>query len=67
MMETTKSAINNPFNDESIMPFGKFKGIKMANVPASYLLWLYANGTNLQYNLKNYIEENLDALKSENK
>lgn len=27
--------------DESLMPFGKHKGEKMANVPASYLLWLY--------------------------
>lgn len=30
-------------NDESIMPFGKHKGEKLANVPADYLLWLYDN------------------------
>jgi hypothetical protein len=28
-------------DDNSIMPFGKHKGEKMANVPAGYLLWLY--------------------------
>jgi len=27
--------------DESPMPFGKYKGEKMANVPASYLKWIY--------------------------
>jgi uncharacterized protein (DUF3820 family) len=27
--------------DEDPMPFGKYKGTKMANVPDSYLLWLY--------------------------
>jgi len=29
--------------DDDIMPFGKHKGEKMANVPASYLIWLYEN------------------------
>ncbi len=46
------------------MPFGKHKGEKMANVPASYLLWLneqeYVKG-----HLKNYITDNLEALKKE--
>ena len=57
--------------DESSMPFGKHKGTEMANVPASYLLWLYG-----QYNqqkpfgeasiaVKDYILDNLDALKKE--
>lgn len=27
--------------DISLMPFGKHKGEKMANVPPEYLLWLY--------------------------
>lgn len=52
------------FNDESLMPFGKHKGEKMANVPAPYLLWLKENA-NLHDNLKNYIESNLDLLKAE--
>jgi uncharacterized protein (DUF3820 family) len=30
-------------NDNSIMPYGKYKGEKMANIPASYLIWLSDN------------------------
>jgi uncharacterized protein (DUF3820 family) len=51
-------------NDESIMPFGKYKGGKLANVPAKYLLWLYDQGCNNK-ELYAYIEENLDVLESE--
>lgn len=29
--------------DESPMPWGKYQGDKMINVPASYLIWLYDN------------------------
>ena len=50
--------------DESAMPFGKFKGCKMANVPASYLLWLY-NNNKCNYAVKTYIESNIDVLKLE--
>ena len=27
--------------DDDLMPFGKFKGQAMANVPDSYLLWFH--------------------------
>lgn len=50
--------------DESPMPFGKFKGEKMANVPASYLMWLYDNGK-CSGNVKEYIENNMDVLQIE--
>ena len=50
--------------DESIMSIGKYKGEKMANVPASYLLWLYENG-NIYGELKQYIADNLEVIKSE--
>ena len=30
------------FTDESVMPFGKFKGYDLGRVPAKYLLWLQA-------------------------
>ena len=30
-------------NDDSPMPFGKYKGIPLKKVPASYLLWLWDN------------------------
>jgi uncharacterized protein (DUF3820 family) len=50
--------------DESPMPFGKFKGQKLIEVPARYLLWLYEN--NKAYGqLKEYIADNLDALRLE--
>jgi uncharacterized protein (DUF3820 family) len=51
-------------NDESIMPFGKYKGEKMANVPPDYLLWLYDNGK-CYGDVRKYIADNLDVLKSE--
>jgi len=51
-------------NDNSIMPFGKHQGEKLANVPAKYLLWLLKE--NKCYGeLKKYIEENEDVLKQE--
>jgi len=50
--------------DESLMPFGKYKGEKMANVPPEYLLWLYEN-SNIYGELKQYIKENMDVIKSE--
>lgn len=46
--------------DDDIMPFGKFKGKKMKDVPASYLLYIYRTiepGT-----VKNYIRNNIDVL-----
>jgi hypothetical protein len=50
-----------PLTDQSLMPFGLHKGTKLANVPASYLLWVYDNLT-LRPDLKKYIDENRDAL-----
>ena len=50
--------------DSSIMPFGKYKGIKLANVPPEYLIWLYENA-NVYGELKKYIEDNMDVLKFE--
>lgn len=52
--------------DESIMTFGIHKDKKLANVPASYLIWLYDN-KKCYGELKKYIEENLDALQQETK
>lgn len=51
-------------NDESIMPFGKYKGEKMANIPPDYLIWLYDNGKCYE-EVRKYIADNLDVLKSE--
>ncbi len=55
---------NNMLNDDSYMLFGKYKGIKMANVPADYLLWLYDNNK-CNKDVKDYIEDNLDVLRFE--
>lgn len=48
-------------NDESIMPWGKYKGYSMINVPANYLLWLYENDK-CDPEVKEYIEDNLDFI-----
>jgi len=51
-------------SDRTIMPFGKHKGEKLANVPASYLLYLLDNGK-CYGALKQYIEDNRDVLEKE--
>lgn len=50
--------------DNDLMPWGQHKGVKMANVPASYLIWLYEE-KKCSGNVKDYIKENLDVLKRE--
>jgi len=50
--------------DESLMPFGVHKGKQLADVPASYLIWLYDNDKCFG-ELKSYIEENLKVLRAE--
>lgn len=56
--------------DTSMMPFGKYAGVAMQDVPVSYLHWLWCSPDfprGLQANLvHDYIKENLDALKMEN-
>ena len=51
-------------DDNSKMPFGIHQGKAMANVPSDYLLWLYENGKTYGA-LKQYIEDNLDAIKQD--
>jgi len=50
--------------DESLMPYGKHKGEKMANVPPEYLIWLYDN-EKCSRDVSLYIKDNLDVLRSE--
>jgi uncharacterized protein (DUF3820 family) len=47
--------------DESKMPYGKYKGTKMANVPASYLLYIKEQGY-ASHDVAEYILENLKAI-----
>lgn len=51
-------------NDQSLMPFGKYKGRKMEDVPADYLLWLRDQKCR-EPEVAEYIEENLSALLKE--
>lgn len=52
------------FDDNSKMPFGKYIGYKLANVPPEYLIYLldqgWCNGA-----LKEYIEKNKETLEKE--
>lgn len=50
--------------DESVMPYGKYKGKQMADVPAEYLQWLFDNGK-CSPDVKRYIENNIDVLESQ--
>lgn len=50
--------------DESVMPIGKYKGEKMANIPPEYLLWLLENG-NTYGELKQYLIDNKEVFESE--
>lgn len=54
--------------DTSLMPFGKYKGTQMQDVPASYLHYLWQNGMKDERTpVANYIRANLHALQVENK
>lgn len=46
------------------MPFGKFKGKAMQDVPASYLMWLKNDGCSNEL-VSNYIHNSMDAIKQE--
>lgn len=55
------------YTDETLMPFGKFKGKKLANVDADYLMWWYRENRHQGHPLQKYIEENLEVLKAQEK
>lgn len=55
---------NDMLNDNSPMPWGKYKGEKMANVPADYLMWLHDNNK-CSGAVRAYIEDNLDVIEIE--
>jgi uncharacterized protein (DUF3820 family) len=50
--------------DTDKMPYGKFAGKEMQDVPASYLMWLYEE-KKCTGEVLTYIIDNLDALKTE--
>lgn len=53
--------------DLSPMPFGKYKGVPMQDVPARYFHWLWNEGKkdNHQCPIADYIRRNLSALQQE--
>lgn len=53
--------------DDSPMPFGKYKGEAMVDVPASYLLYLYRSPGKGHSNVDAYIRDNLQVLKKQEK
>lgn len=55
-------------DDNSEMPFGKYAGEKMANVPDSYLIWCWNNHIVSMRKFPRvymYIRDNLDVIESE--
>lgn len=51
------------FDDDTPMPIGKkHKGTRLGDVPDDYLLFLYNQGIKHKQ-LRQYVEENLDAIK----
>lgn len=57
--------MSDKYTDTSPMPFGQHKGKALANVPAKYLLWVYAQPWLKTGQLKDYIADNLDVLKAQ--
>jgi uncharacterized protein (DUF3820 family) len=53
--------MSQELNDKSLMPFGKYQGKALANVPAHYLLWLHDQGCS-HSGVKQYILQNFDLL-----
>lgn len=53
--------------DESLMPFGKYRGKQLSEVPASYFHYLWFNGVkeNKSHVLHDYIKENKTAFEAE--
>lgn len=53
------------YTDDTIMPFGKYKGIKLGEVPADYLLFIYNEFEDLHSNFKKYLRINKHILERE--
>ena len=51
-------------DDNSTMPFGKYRNEKLANVPPEYLIWIYENDKSYGA-LRKYIEDNMITLRAE--
>lgn len=57
-----------PLTDQSIFHYGnKYRGKKMSEVPASYFIFIFENNYTMSELIKNYIKDNMAALKIEAK
>jgi uncharacterized protein (DUF3820 family) len=56
--------------DTCAMPFGKYKGVPMQDIPASYLHYLWTKGMKKEVgknSVADYINKSLNSLKLEDK
>lgn len=54
------------YDDNTLMGKGKYKGYKLGQIPAEYLLWIFENTTCFDdKNLYEYILERKDELEQE--
>lgn len=44
--------------DKTIMPYGEHKGKALANVPPSYLIYIYENYSYIRQGIEDYIKAN---------
>jgi uncharacterized protein (DUF3820 family) len=61
----TLPADKGEYTDLSPMPFGKYQGLILQDVPASYLHYLWTHKPISDKKLENYIERNLHNLKKD--
>ncbi len=67
MKRTKPKRKSNPYDDPIYkMPWGKFKGEKLANTPADYFIYMYDMGY-LKGGLKRYVEDNMGTLLGESR
>ena len=50
--------------DTDLMPFGKYKGKKMIDVPATYLIWFWEYGNGWP-DVRAYIKDNLCIIRQQ--
>ena len=53
------------YDDSFVLNFGKHKGKALANVPASYLIYIFENKMVYDNRLKSYIYDNWGLLRKE--
>jgi uncharacterized protein (DUF3820 family) len=61
---------NQKMTDTSLMPWGKYKGKRLIDIPAGYFIWLWDDwgiqkSGELHRGLREYISNNLQALRQE--